>query len=68
MKLQKFIFIEALICDARWYDVTKGESDEVRQRRVEELWNRFKSFQDKEVPISKSLMIHYIEETIYSEL
>lgn len=69
MKVKKFIFIEALVGDARWHDVTRGESTEVRLRRVEEMWIRYKALcNDDEIFKDESLMCRYIEETIYSEI
>ena len=68
MKVKKFIFIEALIGDARWHEVTQGESSEVRLKRVEEMWIRYESLCEcDEIYNDESLMNRYLEETIYSE-
>mgnify|MGYP003408208431 CR=1 FL=1 len=69
MKLNKFVFIEALICDARWYDVNgvQDASDEDRLKCVEELYKRVISYSNNTRIKDKVSMIEYINETIYSE-
>lgn len=69
MRVKKFIFIEALVGDARWHEVTSGESTEVRLRRVEEMWIRYESLcKSDESYNNESLINRYLEETIYSEI
>lgn len=65
MKVKKFIFIEALICDARWYDVTRNKTDEQRLSILDEMWIRWNSYIDSNVQ-NKVSMTEFINETIYA--
>lgn len=69
MKLDKFLFIETLVCDARWYGVNAMNSanDEDRLKCVEELWNRWIMYSNNPRIEDKVSMIQYINETVYVE-
>lgn len=62
MNIKKFKFVECLMCDARWYEITEGRSAEDRLKMVEELWLRFECTEQSDEFIAK-----YIEETVYAD-